>query len=408
MYSTLKDYIMENEFCIHIFEDRINIVNYMCIYEFDDNSIIIKYKNGIKFIQKLYQNKINLYKIKKISKDVIYIYIKKDDLERVLKLKTIYDVEVVGSTGFIKLEEQFKKNLILIISMLICVLTICGLSQIVFEVDIITNNKKLKENLSEELKKNGIYKYSLKKSYKEKNKIKKVILEKYRSNIEWLEIENVGTKCILKLEERIGNDKDNVKELRNIVAKKDAVILDVKASRGIIMKRKGESVKKGDIIISGNIYLNENIKGTVSSEGKVMGEVWYKTNVSFPLFYYEEKLNGNKSTRYSIKFFNKEFNLFKKKGKIEKNKIFESKIFSLYKNTIYEVEKIDNVYNYDEAIEKALELGRNNIKSKLNAEEYIIYEKCLKVSLNDSKIVLEVFYAVCEDITAYERIEQIG
>lgn len=47
MYSTLKDYIMENEFCIHIFEDRINIVNYICIYEFDDNSIIIKYKNGI-------------------------------------------------------------------------------------------------------------------------------------------------------------------------------------------------------------------------------------------------------------------------------------------------------------------------------------------------------------------------
>ena len=365
-------------------------------------------KHNQKFIQKLYQNKINLYKIKKISKDVIYIYIKKDNLERVLKLKTIYDVEVVGSTGFIKLEEQFKKNLILIISMLICVLTICGLSQIVFEVDIITNNKKLKENLSEELKKNGIYKYSLKKSYKEKNKIKKVILEKYRSNIEWLEIENVGTKCILKLEERIGNDKDNVKELRNIVAKKDAVILDVKASRGIIMKRKGESVKKGDIIISGNIYLNENIKDTVSSDGKVMGEVWYKTNVSFPLFYNEEKLNGNKSTRYSIKFFNKEFNLFKKKGKIEKNKIFESKIFSLYKNTIYEVEKIDNVYNYDEAIEKALELGRNNIKSKLNAEEYIIYEKCLKVSLNDSKIELEIFYAVYENITAYERIEENG
>lgn len=365
-------------------------------------------KHNQKFIQKLYQNKIDLYKIKKISKDVIYIYIKKDDLEKVLKLKTIYDVEVVGSTGFIKLEEQFKKNLILIISMLICVLTICGLSQIVFEIDIITNNNKLKEILSEELKKNGIYKYSLKKSYKEKNKIKKVILEKYRSNIEWLEIKNVGTKCILKLEERIGNDKDNVKELRNIVAKKDAVILDVKASRGIIMKRKGESVKKGDIIISGNIYLNENIKDTVSSDGKVMGEVWYKTNVSFPLFYNEEKLNGNKSTRYSIKFFDKELNLFKKKGKIEKNKIFESKIFSLYKNTIYEVEKIDNVYNYDEAIEKAMELGRNNIKSKLNAEEYIIYEKCLKVSLNDSKIVLEVFYAVCEDITAYERIEQIG
>ena len=33
------------------------------------------------------------------------------------------------------------------------------------------------------------------------------------------------------------------------------------------------------------------------------------------------------------------------------------------------------------------------------------YEKCLKVSLNDSKIELEVFYAVCENITGYERID---
>lgn len=38
---------MENEFCIHIFEDRINIVNYISIYEFNDKSIIIKYKKGI-------------------------------------------------------------------------------------------------------------------------------------------------------------------------------------------------------------------------------------------------------------------------------------------------------------------------------------------------------------------------
>lgn len=47
MYSGLRDYIMENEFCIHIFEDRINIVNYISIYEFNDNSIIVKYKKGI-------------------------------------------------------------------------------------------------------------------------------------------------------------------------------------------------------------------------------------------------------------------------------------------------------------------------------------------------------------------------
>ncbi len=365
-------------------------------------------KHSQMFIQKLYQNKINLYKIKKISKDIIYIYIKKDDLDKILDLKTIYDIEIVGSTGIIKIKETLKNNLFLIISIIISIFTIYILGQITFEIDIITNNNKLKNNLNEELNKNGIYKYSFKKNYQELKNIKNIILTKYKDNIEWLEIENVGTRCILKLEERIKSEENNTNELRNIVALKDAVILDVKASNGIIVKRTGSTVKKGDIIISGNIYLNENIKNIVKAEGKVMGEVWYKTSVSFPLVYSEEKLSGNKSTRYSIKLFNKEFNLFKKKGKIEKNKIFENKIVSLYKNIIYEVNKIDNVYNYDEAIEKALELGRKNINSKLNDEEYIIYEKCLKVSLNDSKIEVEVFYAVCENITAYERIEQSG
>lgn len=46
IYSNLKDYIMENEFCIHIFENRVNIVNYLSIYGFDNNNIIIKHKNG--------------------------------------------------------------------------------------------------------------------------------------------------------------------------------------------------------------------------------------------------------------------------------------------------------------------------------------------------------------------------
>ncbi|CCY93738.1 uncharacterized protein BN804_00382 [Firmicutes bacterium CAG:884] len=46
IYTNLKDYIMENEFCIHIFEDRINIVNYTGIYGFDNNNVVIKHKKG--------------------------------------------------------------------------------------------------------------------------------------------------------------------------------------------------------------------------------------------------------------------------------------------------------------------------------------------------------------------------
>lgn len=368
----------------------------------------IKGKNISKFIKRMYDNKIKLYKIKKINENEINIYINKIDYEKIIKLKTIYEVKLINKTGILKIKENIKKNIPIIISFITSITIIYLLSKITFKVEIITNNTKLKEELKEELKKNGITPYKIQKNYKELNKIKTKIIEKYRNNIEWLEIENKGTKCIIKLEERIKENEKKENNKTNIISSKDAIIMNIEASNGIILKRKGESVKKGEVIISGKINLNDEIKEIVEAKGKVMGEVWYKTKVSYPLAYYEEKLTGKKYTRFTIELFNKEINLFRKKGKIERKNIIKSNIFKLYKNTIYEVEIIDNIYNYDEAIEKALELGRKNITSKLNDEEHIIYEKCLKVSLNDSKIELEVFYAVYENITAYERIEDNG
>lgn len=368
----------------------------------------IKGKKIQNFIKKIYDNKIDLFKIKKINNEEIIVYIKKEDFEKINKIKTIYEIECIDVSGKTKIIENLKKNIPLFIMMLISIITIYILSNLIFKIEIITNNNKLKEELKKELEENGIYKYNIKKNYKELSEIKNKIKEKYRDNIEWLEIENVGVKCILKLEERIVNSKDETSELLNIVSLKDAIIKDVTASNGIILKRKNESVKKGEIVISGKIKLNDEIKEIVNAKGKVMGEVWYKTTISYPLTYYEEKITGKKNTRFSVKIFNKSINFFKKNGKIEQKPLFESNIFSLYKNTIYDVEIIDIVYTYDEAVEKAIELGRKKMNSKLNDEEYIIYEKCLKVSSKDSKIELEMFYAVYENITGYERIEVDG
>jgi len=44
------------------------------------------------------------------------------------------------------------------------------------------------------------------------------------------------------------------------------------------------------------------------------------------------------------------------------------------------------------------------MESKLNGKEYIIRSKNLKSVLKDSKIELEMFFAVYEDITAYMEI----
>jgi len=447
--TDLKDYIMESEFCIHVFSDRVNVVNYTGMYGFDSDSIVVKHKNGTvlikgdslslsklldseiliggnikqiefrwymvilkvsgrlikKFIKKLCDNGINLYKIKEIDKSEVYIYISKTDLDKVLELGIIYDIEVVGHTGYLQFLNLIKKNIFVIISFIISIIFVIFLSNLVFEINIVSNNTNIRNILIEELKNEGIYKYSIKKNYEDLSLIKENLLNKYSDILEWVEIEHVGVRCIVRIEERIVSNIEESNEKYHIVALKDAVIKDVKASHGDIVKGINKAVKKGDIIISGSIYLNEELKENIGARGKVMGEVWYNVEVSYPLTYYEETINGAGKIRYSFKLFNKEINLFRKDGKIIKEKLFESKYFSLFKNTIYDVKVIDEVYNYDEAIKLAQEKARKQMESKLDKDEYIIHEKSLKVSLNDSKIVLDMFYSVYEDITGYERID---
>jgi len=358
-----------------------------------------------KFIKKLCDNGINLYKIKEIDKSEVYIYISKTDLDKVLELGIIYDIEVVGHTGYLQFLNLIKKNIFVIISFIISIIFVIFLSNLVFEINIVSNNTNIRNILIEELKNEGIYKYSIKKNYEDLSLIKENLLNKYSDILEWVEIEHVGVRCIVRIEERIVSNIEESNEKYHIVALKDAVIKDVKASHGDIVKGINKAVKKGDIIISGSIYLNEELKENIGARGKVMGEVWYNVEVSYPLTYYEETINGAGKIRYSFKLFNKEINLFRKDGKIIKEKLFESKYFSLFKNTIYDVKVIDEVYNYDEAIKLAQEKARKQMESKLDKDEYIIHEKSLKVSLNDSKIVLDMFYSVYEDITGYERID---
>lgn len=61
----------------------------------------------------------------------------------------------------------------------------------------------------------------------------------------------------------------------------------------------------------------------------------------------------------------------------------------------------------DEAIDKALSKGKEKIEEKLREDEYIISQNSLKVDIKSSKIELDIFYVVYEDITSYQPIVEM-
>ena len=65
-------------------------------------TINVKGKNIERFLKRLVREKIELYKIDVIHYNEINIKISYKDLERVLEIKTIYDVEIVNYYGLLK------------------------------------------------------------------------------------------------------------------------------------------------------------------------------------------------------------------------------------------------------------------------------------------------------------------
>ncbi len=367
-------------------------------------------KNTNRFLRKIINKKIEILEINEIDYKTIDIKIYDKDYDEIIKLKTIYEVEIIDTYGYKKLKKIIKLNKYLIIFIIIGFIILLFLTNTIFEVEVIHNDKEIRKILTQELDKYGIKKFNMVKNYHQIEKIKENILKDYKDKIEWLEIERIGTKYVVRVEERILNSKKEKTELRHVVAKKNAIIKDVYAESGDVLKRKNDYVKKGDIIISGTISLNEDVKSSLPAKGVVYGEVWYNVKVEMPYYNYEKIKTGKKNNVITLKILNHRFELFnfhKYKTKDIKSKtLLKSNLIPISLNKEFQEETVvsEKVYLKEEAISQTEKKAKEEIQKKLDEKEKIISIKKLHVSENNSKIIVDYFVTVYKNITDYKSI----
>lgn len=372
-------------------------------------SVKIVGTNIERFIKRLKNNNIEILNLKYIKKGII-IKVYEKDYNKLLKLKTIYEVDIINYSGLLNIKNKILNNKFIILSIFISLIFLYIITNLIFKIEIITNDSEMKNKIQNELINNGISIYKFKKSYNELQKIKLNILNKYKEEIEWIEIEVVGTKYIIRYEPRIINNNKTNNTYSNIIASKDAIIKDMYITSGEIIKSKNTYVKKGDIIVSGYITLNDNIKDTIKSEGIVYGECWYKITINYPFKYYEEKETGNSKNVFVIKFLNREIELFNlkkyKNKKVENNVLISNNILPI--SFVYQKQKEISIINENnsekELIEKAIKYSKEKINSKLKKGEYIENYKILNKEVHSNSITLNIFYSVIENITEYQEI----
>lgn len=360
-----------------------------------------------KFILKLNHNKIDLLKINKINEKKYNILINYEDLKKVKKINTIYKIKVLNYYGIVKILKLLFNFYHVIIITFLGIMGLYLLSNVIFSVEIVTNDSEMKEKLLNTLSELDISKYHLKRNYEYLQQAKDKILKEYSDEIEWIEINNIGTKYIVKYEPKIINKTKENDNYKNIVAKKNAVILSIYASSGNILKSKNTYVNKGDIIISSDIYLNNEKKDKVPVVGKVYGEVWYETKVVYPFNYFAQKKTGKKNKYFRLKVINKKIDVFKFKSFNDKIDI-ESKIIKnsllpigFYKVIEEEVETKTGMNVVEELRLLAVNYAYEKLNETLKDDEYIIKSKILDSKIIPKGIQMTIFFSVAEDIGMY-------
>lgn len=368
-------------------------------------------RNINNFLKRLINNNINIEKVIPISHKEIDLIINYQDLDKVLKLKTIYNIKIVRYYGKLRIIKRIKKDIFILSSLLISLLLIYTLSNIIFKVEVIHSNKNIIKLVTKELEDNGIKKYKFVKNYQEIEKIKNKILEENKDTLEWLEIIREGTKYTIRVEERIINNKPKDNKIYNIVASKNAVIKNIYAESGEKIRSINTYVKKGDIIISSDITLPNNEKISKTASGKVQGEVWYNINIEYPYQYHEIKYTGNKKKVLVLNLLNKRISFFD----FHKYKTFNRNIKYIFNNNItpisliyedeYETNIINEVYDYNTAREKAITKAKEKILEKYPNIKDITDIKIIKEEDKKNKISLNLFVTCLEDITEYQEID---
>ncbi|MDY6071923.1 MAG: sporulation protein YqfD [Bacilli bacterium] len=368
---------------------------------------IIVYENSNKFLNYLVYHSI-YYEDLTLNDN----YILTIDYEDYKKISRRYKTKIIKYYGKRFIINYLDTNKYMLISLFISFLVLYLLTNTIFKININTNDEKLYNLINNSLKENNISIYKRKKSFKELKKIKNKILKNNEDSLEWIEIKEKGCIYNVELTARVKNKENNSdNNPKDIVASKDGLIKYITSSSGVKLKDVNDYVKKGEVLISGNIIKGEDTLITqVRAKGKVYAEVWYTVNITIPFNYVEYVETGKVINHYYLDIAGKKFTLI---GKYDSNFTMNTKdlvlekpylFFKLYKETKREYKYKEFNINENEAYKEALKRSENKIKSKLNDNEYIISKKVLKKEVFRSKMNIEVFFKVYENIGVTSNI----
>ena len=368
-----------------------------------------------RLMNKAINKKIFFWNVKKDGATIVYTNVGIKDFKELAKLaqKDKCRIEILEKKGFPFILNKYRKRKIFLVFVVVILLTLIVLSNFIWNIQIEGVEKIDKQELMEELRKNGLEVGKIKQKVDKEQIINKIRLD--REDVSWIGIDIEGTNAIVKIVE--AEEKPEIvdkEDYCNIVSNNYAQIVKVSAVNGIPVVEEGDVVTEGQILIAG--WLEGKYTGTryVHAEGEVSAKVWYTEKKKIELNQTVEEKTGNEEKKYQIKFNNFSINLYKTLSKFEiydtidtSNKI---KIFSnfylpieIIKKTNYEKVQKQISYGNEEAINVAQEELSRIIEKRIENKDNIL-QKYVNTYAGTGYVEVELTYEVLENIGTKEKI----
>lgn len=335
---------------------------------------------------------------------------------RMLLKETGCRVEVIERVGLPFILKKVKRRIGLYVGAGLFLIMLYVYSMMIWTVEIegITlpeDEYHVRQTLEEMGVKPGALKFRL----DDVNTIKRKVMEEIPT-VTWVGFEYEGTKAKLTVVEKTMPEIPEKTNPRNLVSTKKAIVHDIFVEKGEAKVKPDQYVKPGDVLISGKLGTEDNPE-IVSAKGKVLGEVWYVSEVSIPLERTQKLLSGEEKKQYylnvgpfGIKVWGFGDIPFEQYIVTDNDYSFSIKNWtfpiSWTVQQVAESNLVQKQLTEEEAEEMAIFYSRRNMEQQLVKEAEIKEEKILKKRIEHGKVYIKMHYSVIEEITNEQLLLQ--
>ena len=368
-----------------------------------------------RFINICISKRILLWNLKRKKSSFLYVNISMKEFKKIKQIAKITKcrVKIEKKKGLPFLLHKYKKRKLFLIALITIIIFIFGLSNFVWNIEVIGNETIQSEEIIKQVNENGLKVGMLKYKIDTKELINTIRL--HRDDIAWIGVHMKGTNVTIEIVE--ADKKPEIideNEYCNIVSNKEGIITKINVQNGTALVKEGDIVKNGNILVGG--WLEGKYTGTryVHAKADIQAKVWYSKKEKMSLIQEVKEETGNKKSTYGININNLRINFpksipnFENYDTINENK--KLKIFSNFyfpiefcKTTYKEVEKRTITLTPEETKKILQEKLEEELKKEISNVENIVNTQ-INCKEEEGTLTLELIYEVIENIGTNEKI----